>query len=65
LEADLRDMASRVGALEATSEQPELQSQIDDLEATLANLCDAIFRSYADANEATEPLLSDLVTACP
>jgi hypothetical protein len=65
LKSDLNDMASRVGALEATSEEPELHSQIDALEATLANLCDAIFLSYAESNSATEGLLADLVTACP
>jgi hypothetical protein len=65
LASDLADMASRVGALEATSEQPELQSEIDELQATLANLCDAVLRNYAEANSATEKLLGDLVTACP
>lgn len=65
LRSDLEDMASRVGALEATTEEPEVQSQVDALEATLANLCDAIFLNYADSNSATEDLLSDLVTACP
>jgi hypothetical protein len=65
LRSDLDDMASRVGALEATSEEPELRSKIDALEATLANLCDAIFLNYAESNSATEDLLGDLVTACP
>jgi hypothetical protein len=65
LKSDLEDMSSRVGALEATSGEPELRSRLDELEATLANLCDAIFLNYAEASPETEALLSDLVTACP
>jgi hypothetical protein len=65
LDSELEDLASRVGALEAISEQPDLQSDIDEIRTTLANLCDAILRNYAEGNAATEKLLSDLVTACP
>ena len=65
LQSKVSQLGFRVDDLETATSSTELQSQVDGLESTISELCDAISLNYIYANSATEELLSDLDTACP
>lgn len=64
LEAEILDVSSRLDDLESAAGSSELQTQVDDLQVKLDNICEAISLNYVYSNSAIEEFVTDLYGAC-